>query len=60
MALSKEEMIFQQMTDNIDKPFPIVINKSNSLSFKGTLMQTWKFPIRSNSYQDKTLKISHS
>ena len=33
MALSKEEMIFKQMTDNIDQPFPIVIDKSYSLSF---------------------------
>ena len=30
MALRKEEMIFKQMTDNIDKPLPIVIDKTNS------------------------------
>ena len=30
MTLSKEEMIFKQITNNIDKPFSIVIDKSNS------------------------------
>ena len=33
MALRKEEMIFKQMTDNIDEPLPIVIDKANSFSF---------------------------
>ena len=33
MALSKEEMIFKQMTDNINEPFLIVIDKSYSFSF---------------------------
>ena len=33
MALRKEEMIFKQMTDNIDEPLPIVIDKGNSFSF---------------------------
>ena len=33
MALSKEEMIFKQMTDNIDETLPIVIDKANSFSF---------------------------
>ena len=33
MALRKEEMIFKQMTDNIDEPLPIVIDKVNSFSF---------------------------
>ena len=33
MDLSKEEMIFKPMTDNIDEPFLIVIDKSNSFSF---------------------------
>ena len=33
MALGKEEMIFKQMTDNIDEPLPIVIDKANSFSF---------------------------
>ena len=32
MALRKE-MIFKQMTDNIDEPLPIVIDKANSFSF---------------------------
>ena len=30
MALGKEELIFKEMTDNIDEPFPIAIDKSNS------------------------------
>ena len=33
MALRKEEMIFKQMTDNIDEPLPIVTDKANSFSF---------------------------
>ena len=33
MALRKEEMIFKQMTDNIDEPLPIVIDKANPFSF---------------------------
>ena len=33
MALRKEEMIFKQVTDNIDEPLPIVIDKANSFSF---------------------------
>ena len=33
MALKKEEMIFKQMTDNIDEPLLIVIDKANSFSF---------------------------
>ena len=33
MALRKEEVIFKQMTDNIDESLPIVINKANSFSF---------------------------
>ena len=33
MALRKEEMIFKQMTDNIDEPLLIVIDKTNSFSF---------------------------
>ena len=33
MALRKEEMIFKQMTDNIDEPLPIVIDKANAFSF---------------------------
>ena len=33
MALRKEEMIFKQMTDNINEPFPIAIDKANSFSF---------------------------
>ena len=33
MALRNEEMIFKQMTDNIDEPLPIVIDKANSFSF---------------------------
>ena len=33
MALRKEEMIFKQITDNIDEPLPIVIDKANSFSF---------------------------
>ena len=33
MALRKEEIIFKQMTDNIDEPLPIVIDKANSFSF---------------------------
>ena len=33
MALRKKEMIFKQMTDNIDEPLPIVIDKANSFSF---------------------------
>ena len=33
MALRKEEMIFKQMTDNIDEALPIVIDKANSFSF---------------------------
>ena len=33
MALRKEEMIFKQMTDNIDEPLPIVIDKTNSFLF---------------------------
>ena len=32
MALRKEEMIFKQMTDNIDEPLPVVIDKANSFS----------------------------
>ena len=33
MALRNEEMIFKQMTDSIDEPLPIVIDKANSFSF---------------------------
>ena len=33
MPLRKEEMIFKQMTDNIDESWPIVIDKANSFSF---------------------------
>ena len=33
MALRKEEIIFKQMTNNIDEPLPIVIDKANSFSF---------------------------
>ena len=33
MALRKEEMIFKQITDNIDEPLPIVIDKTNYFSF---------------------------
>ena len=33
MALRKEEMIFKQMTGDIDEPLPIVIDKANSFSF---------------------------
>ena len=33
MALRKEEIIFKQMTGNIDEPLPIVIDKANSFSF---------------------------
>ena len=33
MALRKEEITFKQMTDNIDEPSPIVIDKANSFSF---------------------------
>ena len=33
MALRKEEMVFKQMTDKIDEPLPIAIDKANSLSF---------------------------
>ena len=47
MALRKEEMIFKQMTDNIDEPLPIVIDKANSFSFNSyargyhTYMKIW-------------------
>ena len=33
MALRKEEMIFKQITDNIEEPLPIVIDKINYFSF---------------------------
>ena len=33
MALSKKEIIVEQMTNNIDEPFSIVIYKLNSFSF---------------------------
>ena len=33
MALSKKEIIVEQMTHNIDEPFSIVIYKLNSFSF---------------------------
>ena len=33
MALRKEEMIFKPMTDNIDEPLQIAIDKANSFSF---------------------------
>ena len=33
MALRKAEMIFKQMTENIDESLPIVIDKANSFSF---------------------------
>ena len=33
MALRKEEMIFKQMTDNIDEPLAIAIDKANSFLF---------------------------
>ena len=33
MVLRKEEMIFKQMTDNIEEALPIVIDKANSFSF---------------------------
>ena len=33
MTLRKEEMIFKQMTDNIDELLPIVTDKANSFSF---------------------------
>ena len=47
MALRKEEMIFKQMTDNIDEPLPIVIDKANFFSFNSyargyhTYMKIW-------------------
>ena len=33
MTLRKEEMIFKQMTDNINELLPIVTDKANSFSF---------------------------
>ena len=33
MAFRTEEMIFKQVTDSTDKPFPIIIDKVNSFSF---------------------------
>ena len=33
MALRKEEMIFKQMTDNIDEALPVFIDKTNSFLF---------------------------
>ena len=33
MALNKTEIIFNQMANNIDEPFPIVIYKLNCFSF---------------------------
>ena len=33
MTLRKEKMIFKQMTDNIDEPLPIGIDRANSFSF---------------------------
>ena len=47
MALRKEEMIFKQMTDNIDEPLQIVIDKANSFPFNSyargyhAYMKTW-------------------
>ena len=33
MASRKQEMIFKQMTDNIDETLPIVSDKASSFSF---------------------------
>ena len=32
MSLNKEKLIFKQMANDVDEPFPIVINKSNCFS----------------------------
>ena len=47
MALRKDEMIFKQMTENIDEPLLIVIDNANSFSFNSyargyhTYMKIW-------------------